>query len=38
VTAGTVEFTVNGMGVGRVPLNGDGVASTTPPISRVLTK
>jgi hypothetical protein len=29
VTAGAVEFTVNGMGAGRVPLNSDGVASTT---------
>lgn len=29
VTAGTVEFMVNGMGAGRVLLNSDGVASTT---------
>jgi len=29
VTAGTVEFTVNGLGAGRITVNADGVASTT---------
>jgi len=29
VNWGTVEFTVNGLGAGRVRVNGEGVASTT---------